>query len=93
MPWRAYSTAISRVMASTAPLLVVYAICGVAAPMSATNDATLMIDPPPDSSIAGMPALHPSQTPLRLTSMTRSQVDSGVSVAPPSSAGKIPALL
>ena len=93
MPCRAYSTAISRVIESTPPLLAVYAICAVAAPMIATNDATLTIDPPPDSSIAGMPCLQPSQTPLRFTSMTRSQVDSGVSVAPPSSAGKMPALL
>ena len=61
--------------------------------MIATNDATLMIEPPPEASIAGMPYLQPSQTPLRFTSMTVSHVDSGVSVAPPSSAGKIPALL
>ena len=51
---------------STPPLLDVYAICAVAAPMSATNDATFTIEPPPDSSIAGIPALHPSQTPFEV---------------------------
>ena len=61
--------------------------------MSATSDDTFTIDPPPDASIAGMPYRQPSHTPLRFTSMTRSHVDSGVSVAPASSAGKIPALL
>ena len=59
MPWRAYSTAISRVIESTPPLLAVYAICAVAAPINATNDATLTIEPPPDASIAGMPGLAP----------------------------------
>jgi len=52
-----------------------------------------MIEPPPESSIAGMPYLHPRNTPLRLMLMTRSQVASGVSVTEPSLAGKIPALL
>ena len=93
MPWRAYSTAISRVIANTPPLLAVYATCAVAAPTNATNDATFTIDPPPDASSAGIPALQPSQTPLRFTSMTRCHVGSGVSSAPPSSAGKMPALL
>ena len=93
MPWRAYSTAISRVIDSTPPLLAVYAICAVAAPTSATNDATLTMLPPPDAIIAGMPALQPSHTPFRLMSITRSHVDSGVSSTPPSSAGKMPALL
>jgi hypothetical protein len=93
MPWRAYSTAISRVIESTPPLLAVYAICAVAAPMSATNDATLMMLPPPDAIIVGIAALQPSHTPLRLISITRCHVDSGVSSTPPSSAGKTPALL
>ena len=65
-PRRAHSTAISRVIASTPPLLAVYAICGVAAPISATNDATLTIEPPPESTMAGMPCLHPSQTPAQV---------------------------
>ena len=65
-------------MASTAPLDVVYASCGVAAPRWATNEATLMIEPPPQSSMAGMPALQHSQTPLTLTSIVVSHVASGV---------------
>ncbi len=93
MPWRAHSTAISRVIDNTPPLLDVYAICAVAAPTSATNDATLMIEPPPDSIIAGMAALQPSHTPFRLMSITRSHVASGVSSTPPSSPGNTPALL
>ena len=35
-------------------------------PSSATNDATLTMLPPPDASIAGIPAWQPSHTPLRL---------------------------
>ncbi len=70
-----------------------YAICAVAAPISATNDATLTMLPPPDAIMAGIPARQPSHTPFRLISMTFSHVDSGVSRTPPSSAGKIPALL
>src|SRR3989454_3336501 len=93
MPRRAYSTAISLVMASTPPLLAVYAICGVAAPTSATNDATLMIEPPPERRRAGMPYLHPSHTPFRLMLITRSQIASAVSTVPSSSAWKMPALL
>jgi hypothetical protein len=54
MFWRANSTAISRVIASTPPLLAVYAICGTAAPITATNDAVLMIEPPPARSSAGI---------------------------------------
>jgi hypothetical protein len=61
--------------------------------MSATNDATLTIEPPPDATMAGMPWRQPSQTPFRFTAITRSQVASGVSRVPPSSAGKMPALL
>ena len=93
MPWRAYSTAISRVIASTPPLLAVYAICEVAAPTTATNDAVLMIEPPPASSMAGMPYLQPRNTPLRFTLMTCSQTSSEVSGGEPSASGKIPALL
>ena len=52
-----------------------------------------MIEPPPDSIMAGIAYLHPRKTPLRLMSMTRSHVRSEVSVTEPSSAGKIPALL
>ena len=93
MPLRAYSTAISRVIASTAPFDVVYAVCDVAAPIHATNDATLMIEPPPVSSIAGMPYLQPNATPFTFTASTRSQIASVVRCTEPSSAGMIPALL
>jgi hypothetical protein len=57
--FRAYSTAISRVIARTAPFEAVYAVCEVAAPIQATNEATLMTEPPPDPMIAGIPYLHP----------------------------------
>ena len=51
------------------------------------------MEPPPDSSMAGTAARHPSHTPFRFTSITRCQVSGGVSRTPPSSSGKIPALL
>ena len=82
---RANSTAISRVIARTPPLLAVYAICGAAAPMTATNDAVLMTDPPPARSSAGIAYLQPRNTPLRLMSMTRSQMSSVVLVTESSS--------
>jgi hypothetical protein len=63
--------AISRVMASTAPLDAVYAIWGVAAPMCATNEATFTIDPPPLSRRAGMPCRQPRSTPSTLMSIVR----------------------
>ena len=93
IPRRAYSTANSRVMARTPPLLAVYAICGTADPMSATSDDTFTIVPPPESIRAGIPYLQPSQTPLRFTAITRSHVESGVSRVPASSGGRMPALL
>ncbi len=43
--------------------------------------------------MAGTAARQPSHTPFRFTSMTRSHVDGGVSRTPPSSPGKMPALL
>src|SRR5579884_157890 len=55
---RANSIAISRVIDRTPPLLAVYAICDVADPMRATNDAILMIDPPPLRSSAGIAYLQ-----------------------------------
>src|SRR5207237_7667022 len=93
MPLRAYSTAISRVIERTAPLEAVYAVWEVAAPIQATNDATLMIEPPPDSSIAGIPNLHPNATPFTLTSRTMSQTRFSVECTEPSSPGMMPALL
>src|SRR5438477_10045792 len=82
---RANSTAISRVIDSTPPLLAVYAICGAAAPITATNDAVLMIDPPPARNSAGIAYLHPKKTPLRFTLIVRSQAASGVSTTDASS--------
>src|SRR5262245_33302325 len=85
IPRRAYSTAISRVIASTAPFEDVYAVCDVAAPTHATNDATLMIEPPPLASIAGIPYLQPNATPLTLTASVVSQIVSEVASTDPSS--------
>jgi len=85
--------AISRVIASTAPFDAVYATCGVAAPMWATNDATLMIEPPPDAIIAGIAYLQQRETPLTLISSTRSHTASLVFVGLSSSPGETPALL
>ena len=93
IPLRAYSTAISRVIASTAPFEAVYAVCEVAAPIHATNEATLMIEPPPVPSIAGIPYLQPNATPLTFTARTVSHTASVVRCTEPSSAGMIPALL
>src|SRR5687768_2107331 len=51
-------TASDLVNAITAPLLAVYASCGTEQPSSATNDAMLITDPPPDFSISGIPYLQ-----------------------------------
>ena len=80
-------------MASTAPFDDVYAVCDVAAPIHATNDATLMMDPPPVSSIAGIPYLQPNATPFTLTASVVSQIDSSVVSTEPSSGSITPALL
>ena len=93
MPCRAYSTAISRVSASTPPFEAVYALCEVAEPMTATNDAVLMMAPPPARSSAGTPYLQPRKTPFRFTAITWSKTASSVSTTEPSASGKIPALL
>lgn len=47
MPSRANCTPSSRDMASTPPLEAVYEICEVAAPIRATKDAVLMMEPLP----------------------------------------------
>ena len=52
-----------------------------------------MIDPPPLSSIAGMPYLHPNATPFTLIARVVSQIDSSVEWTEPSSASMTPALL
>ena len=58
MPSRANCTPSSRVIASTPPLLAVYEICDVAAPISATNEAVLMIEPLPWRRMCGMAYLQ-----------------------------------
>jgi len=51
-------TARDLVSAITPPLLAVYASCGTVQPTSATNEATLMIQPPPARMSSGMPCLQ-----------------------------------
>jgi len=51
-------TARDLVSAITPPLLAVYASCGTVQPTSATNEATLMIEPPPARMSSGMPCLQ-----------------------------------
>ena len=62
-------------------------------PTSATNDATLMTEPPPRSTRYGIPYLQQRKTPFVLTSCTRCQASTSVSRMDASSAGMIPALL
>ena len=57
-PSRANCTPSSRDIDSTPPLLAVYEIWLVAAPMTATKEAVLMIDPLPCSSMYGSAALQ-----------------------------------
>ena len=77
----------------TAPFDAVYEICEVAAPRSATNDATLITEPPPRSSRYGMPCLQQRKTPFVLTSWTRCHASTLVSRTDASSPGEMPALL
>src|SRR6476469_5116809 len=79
MPSRANCTPSSRVIDSTPPLDAEYEICDVAAPITATNDAVLMIEPLPCSSMYGSAALQHRYTDVRLTSWTRRQASSSVS--------------
>ena len=65
----------------------------MAAPIQATNEATLTIDPPPDAIIAGTPNLHPNATPFTLIASVVSQIETSVSVTEPSCASITPALL
>ena len=58
MPSRANCTPSSRVIASTPPLDAEYEICEVAAPMTATKLAVLMIEPDFCSSMYGRAALQ-----------------------------------
>ena len=65
----------------------------MAAPITATNEAVLITEPPPPSSRCGMPYLQQRKTDLRFTSCTRCQASSEVSSTDASSFGEMPALL
>src|SRR3954467_15186306 len=92
-PCRANWTASSRDIESTAPFDAVYEICDVAAPRIATNEATLITEPPPRSSRYGIPYLQQRKTPFVFTSWTRCHASTDVSRIDASSAGEMPALL
>src|SRR5581483_8168231 len=92
-PCRANCTASSRDSESTAPFDALYEICDVAAPRIATNDATLITEPPPRASRCGMPCLQQRKTPFALTSCTRCHASTDVSRIDASSGGEMPALL
>ena len=92
-PCGANWTARLFVRARTAPFDAVYASCGTEQPRSATNDATLMTEPEPASTIFGIAYLQPRKTPRTLTAMTLSHVATSVSMTEWSAAGMIPALL
>src|SRR6516225_1558548 len=93
IPLRAYCTPSSRDIASTPPLDAVYEICDVADPITATNDATLTIDPLPAALMCRSAARQHRYTDLRLTSCTLCHADSSVHSIRSSSGGEIPALL
>ena len=65
----------------------------MAAPRIATNEATLITEPPPRSSRCGIPCLQQRKTPRVFTAWTRSQASTDVSSTEASSSGEIPALL
>lgn len=94
-PSRAWTIANSRVIARTAPLLAVYANCGVAAPTSATIDAVLITEARflPCFRKLRTACFDPNHTPLTLMFIVRSQMSSGHSSASPSLGCIIPALL
>src|SRR3989442_15268514 len=94
IPSLPYCTAKDFVNESIPPLETVYASCGTVQPIKATNDATLMIEPPlPCFTIGGIAYFEHKKALLRLTSITLSQSSSEISVTLPSSDGIIPALL
>ena len=65
----------------------------VAAPIRATNEAVLMIEPLPRACMCGIAALQQRYTEVRLTSCTRRQASSPVVRIESSSGGEMPALL
>src|SRR5690242_19364293 len=94
-PSRAWTIASSLVIANTAPLLAVYASCGVALPINATKLAVLIIIPLVFlcRRMLSTACLDPYHTPFTLTFCVISQIFSGVPMASASSACMIPALL
>src|SRR5262249_39214332 len=87
IPLRAYWTPSSRDIASTPPLDAVYEICDVAEPITATNDATLTIDPLPAALMCRSAARQQRYTDVRLTSWTLCHAErSVVSIGPPGGA-------
>src|SRR4029453_19302092 len=80
-------------MARTPPLLAVYEICDVAAPITATNEAVLMIDPRCCWRMYGMAVWQQRYTLVRFTSCTRRHASRLVSRIESSSGGEMPALL
>ena len=90
-PASANSSAAVFVIPITACLLAPYGTMP-GMPLSPATEAVFTIAPPPRSIIPGTTYFIPSQTPLRLTAITRSKSSSGYSVSgatPPS----MPALL
>ena len=63
-------------------------ICDVAAPMRATNDAVLMIEPRPRACMCGIAALQRSRPTVRFTSCTRRQASRPVVRIESSSGGE-----
>ena len=93
IPSLANCTPSSRLIARTPPFDAVYAICDVAAPIVATKDAVLIIDPFLFFCIYGNTALQHRNTEVVFTLNTRSQASMPVIKIESSSGGEIPALL
>ena len=71
----------------------VYEICEVAAPITATKEAVLMIEPLPRACMCGIACLQHRYTDVRLTSCTRRHASRPVTRIESSSGGEMPALL
>ena len=87
----AYCSAVSLVSSRTAPLDDWYSGLLLSIPTRPSCEEMLMIDPPPAVRMAGIAALVPRNTPLALTSITRSHSSTVVSSSRP--APPMPALL
>ena len=93
MPSRANCTPSSRLIARTPPFEAVYEICEVAAPITATKEAVLMIEPLPRACMWGIACWQHRKTLVRFTSCTRRQASMPVVRIESSSGGEMPALL